>query len=120
MKIVTGLFHSQHEAQQALNALDRHRFSGQEGVILIDPNEVSPHDPVDKQATSTLNVSLVRLGVSVQKAPSYVRSLEQGSKLIVIKAKDERALEALNLLYEAGAEESDYRGLNETINTAIG
>jgi hypothetical protein len=67
---------------------------------------------VDEQAASALDVNLVRLGISTQKASSYAHNLKQGSKLIIIKAEDERALEALNLLYEAGAAESDYRALN--------
>jgi hypothetical protein len=110
MKIVTGLFHSHQEAKQALDTLERHRFSCNEGVTLIDPSKHS-HASLDEQAASTLDVSLVRLGISAQKAPSYSRSLKQGSKLIVVKAEDQRALEALNLLYEAGAAESDYRAL---------
>jgi hypothetical protein len=111
MKIVTGLFHSHHEARQALSTLDRHRFSGNEGVTLIDPSKVIPHDSVDEQAASALDVNLIRLGISAQIASSYAQSLEQGSKLIIIKAEDERALEALSLLYEAGAAESDCRAL---------
>ena len=98
MKIVTGLFHSHQETKHALDTLERHRFSCNEGVTLIDPSKHS-HASLDEQATSTLDVSLVRPGISAQKAPSYSRSLiKQGSKLIVVKAEDQRALEALNLL----------------------
>jgi hypothetical protein len=110
MKIVTALFHSDQEAKHALDTLERHRFSCNEGVTLIDPSKYS-HASLDEQATSTLDVSLIRLGISAQKAPSYSRSLKQGGKLIVVKAEDQRALDALNLLYEAGAAESDYRAL---------
>ena len=110
MKIVTGLFHSHQAAKQALDTLERHRFSHKEGVTLIDPSKVF-HDSIDEQVANALDVSLVRLGISAQKAPSYSRCLKQGSKLIVVKAAEERALEALNLLYEAGAAESDYRAL---------
>jgi hypothetical protein len=110
MKIVTGLFHSHQGAKQALDTLERHKFIRKESVTLIDPSKVS-HNSLDEQAGSAFDSSLIRLGISAQKAFSYSRSLKQGSKLIVVKAEDQRALEALNLLYEAGAAESDYRAL---------
>jgi hypothetical protein len=69
MKIVTGLFHSHQEAKQALDTLERHRFSRKEDVTLIDPSKIS-HDPLDEQESSALDISLVRLGISAQRVPS--------------------------------------------------
>jgi hypothetical protein len=57
MKIVTGLFHSYQAAKQALNTLERHRFSHKEGVTLIDPSKVFMTRLMNKQQAPSTSAS---------------------------------------------------------------
>lgn len=106
MKIITGLFHNDHNAKRAASALDRHRFVDKDVVSVIDQSKISQEDATHDRERDRLRNILTKLGVSAQKACVYAECLKQDDTLIIVRTTDERASEAINLMRQANASET--------------